>query len=58
MRVYEASEIRNVALVGHGHAGKTSLAAGLLFTSGATNRLTRADAVSYTHLTLPTKRIV
>lgn len=43
MRVYEASEIRNVALVGHGHAGKTSLAAGLLFTSGATNRLTRAD---------------
>ena len=43
MRVYEASEIRNVALVGHGHAGKTSLAAGLLYTSGATNRLTRAD---------------
>ena len=43
MRVYEASEIRNVALVGHGHAGKTSLAAGLLFTSGATSRLTRAD---------------
>ena len=43
MRVYEASEIRNVALVGHGHAGKTSLAAGLLFTSGNTNRLTRAD---------------
>ena len=43
MRVYEASEIRNVALVGHGHAGKTSLAAGLLFTSGGTNRLTRAD---------------
>ena len=43
MRVYEASEIRNVALVGHGHAGKTSLAAGLLYTSGGTNRLTRAD---------------
>jgi elongation factor G len=43
VRVYEASEIRNVALVGHGHAGKTSLAAGLLYTSGATNRLTRAD---------------
>ena len=43
MRVYEACEIRNVALVGHGHAGKTSLTAGLLYTSGTTNRLTRAD---------------
>lgn len=43
MKVYEGTDIRNVALVGHGHAGKTSLAAGLLFTAGATNRLTRAD---------------
>lgn len=43
MKVYEGNDIRNVALVGHGHAGKTSLAAGLLFTAGATQRLTRAD---------------
>ncbi|MEK7405793.1 MAG: elongation factor G [Acidobacteriota bacterium] len=43
MRVYEGKEIRNVALVGHGHSGKTSLAAGLLYTAGATNRLTRVD---------------
>ena len=43
MKVYETSDIRNVGLVGHGHSGKTSLAAGLLFTSGATNRLTRVD---------------
>jgi elongation factor G len=32
-----------VALVGHGHSGKTSLAAGMLFATGATNRLTRVD---------------
>ena len=43
MKVYETSDIRNVGLVGHGHSGKTSLAAGLLFTAGATNRLTRVD---------------
>ncbi len=43
MKVYETTDIRNVGLVGHGHSGKTSLAAGLLYTCGATNRLTRVD---------------
>ncbi len=43
MKVYETNDIRNVALVGHGHSGKTSLTAGLLFTTGGTNRLTRTD---------------
>lgn len=43
MKVYDGIDIRNVALVGHGHAGKTSLVAGLLYTSGGTNRLTRVD---------------
>jgi elongation factor G len=43
VKVYETSDIRNVGFVGHGHSGKTSLIAGLLFTSGATNRLTRVD---------------
>ncbi|MFM2124468.1 MAG: hypothetical protein RL328_919, partial [Acidobacteriota bacterium] len=43
MKVYETTDIRNVALAGHGHSGKTSLAAALLYTSGATNRLTRVD---------------
>ncbi len=43
MKVYESKDIRNVGVVGHGDSGKTTLTAGLLFTSGATNRLLSVD---------------
>jgi elongation factor G len=43
MKVYDGSDLRNVALVGHLHSGKTSLAAAMLYTAGATARLTRVD---------------
>src|SRR5262245_201189 len=43
MKVYDAPSIRNVALVGHGGCGKTSLASAMLFDMGAVNRLGRVD---------------
>ncbi|MGI8743232.1 MAG: elongation factor G [Bryobacteraceae bacterium] len=43
MKVYDGADVRNVALIGHGHSGKTTLTAGLLYTTGATSRLTRVD---------------
>jgi elongation factor G len=43
MRVFESSEIRNVALLGHGHCGKTSLVSAMLYTAGATDRLLKVD---------------
>ena len=48
MKVYSGANIRNVALVGHGHAGKTSLVSAMLYTSGATQRLGRVDDGSAT----------
>jgi elongation factor G len=40
---YEGANIRNVALVGHSHSGKTSLTSAMLFTAGSTQRLGRVD---------------
>ncbi len=43
MKVYEGANIRNIAVVGHGHAGKTQLVSAMLYTAGATPRLGRVD---------------
>ncbi len=43
MKVYDTKEIRNVGIVGHGDAGKTSLVSAMLFDANATNRLGRVD---------------
>jgi elongation factor G len=43
VKVYDSQHIRNVALLGHSNSGKTTLAAGILYGTGVTNRLTRAD---------------
>ena len=43
MKTYEGANIRNLAVVGHGHAGKTSLVSAMLYTAGSTPRLGRVD---------------
>jgi elongation factor G len=43
MKEYGTEAIRNVALVGHSGAGKTSLAESFLFNTGVTNRLGRVE---------------
>jgi elongation factor G len=48
VKVYEGTNIRNVALVGHGKAGKTSMVSAMLYTAGATQRLGRVDDGSAT----------
>ncbi len=43
MKVYAAANLRNLALIGHGHAGKTTLVSAMLYTAGAAPRLGRVD---------------
>jgi elongation factor G len=43
MKVYDATSLRNVAIVGHGGSGKTQLVSTMLFVAGAVNRIGRVD---------------
>ncbi len=43
MPQFDTNQIRNVVVVGHRGCGKTTIAEGLLYTAGATDRLGRVD---------------
>ncbi|MBN2706804.1 MAG: elongation factor G [Deltaproteobacteria bacterium] len=43
MKPYTSENLRNVAIIAHGGAGKTSLAEAMLFNSGSTSRLGSVD---------------
>jgi elongation factor G len=43
VKVYEGANLRNLALIGHGHAGKTTLVSAMLYTAGGAPRLGRVD---------------
>src|SRR5215471_20262815 len=43
MKVYDATAIRNIALVGHTSSGKTQLASAMLSVAGMVNRFGKVD---------------
>ncbi len=44
MKVYETKNIRNIALLGHGGAGKTTLCESMLYAAGMLSRLGKVDS--------------
>ena len=43
MKVFDSNKIRNIAIVGHGDTGKTTLVSAFLYTTGAVNRLGKVE---------------
>ena len=43
IQMQETNKVRNIAIIGHGNSGKTSLAEAMLFSAGKINRLGKVD---------------
>ena len=44
MKAYETEKIRNIALIGHGGAGKTTLAEAMMYQTGVIGRMGRVES--------------
>ena len=44
MKVYETKFIRNIVLLGHGGAGKTTLVEAMLYAAGMTKRIGKVES--------------
>ena len=52
MKNYNTWQIRNVALISHGGAGKTSIAESMLYNTGAINRLGKVKTAILPRITI------
>jgi elongation factor G len=43
MKIFESEKLRNLAVVGHGDTGKTTLVSAMLYSTGAVNRMGRVE---------------
>ncbi len=55
MKSYETAQIRNVALIGHGSSGKTSLMEAMMYQTGVVGRIGRVEPAPRSPIPTPMK---